>query len=67
MNDVVETRRLKRHPIRGILGGLIVALGAAILLALFGAADFTAWWPFALILGGGALLGLLVGLFAPAL
>ncbi len=66
MRDMVESRRKKRHPIRGFVGGLLFGLGAVILLALFGAAPFTAWWPFAVIVGGCAVLGVLVGLFSRA-
>lgn len=66
MSQGIETKWLKRHPVRGFLGGLLLGLGAVILLALFGAAAFTAWWPFAVIVGGCAVLGVLIGLFAGA-
>jgi predicted membrane-bound spermidine synthase len=66
MSQVVQTRRLGRHPVRGFLGGLLVGIGAVILLALFGEAAFSAWWPFAVIVAGCVVLGVLVGLFAPA-
>jgi len=65
MNDVVETRRRYRHPIRGFFGGLLLALGAVILLVLFGAGAFSAWWPFAVILGGGAVMGVAIGVLTP--
>lgn len=65
MSDAVETRRLNRHPIRGFLGGLLLGLGAVILLALFGGAAFTTWWPFAVIVGSFVVLGVVVGLFTP--
>jgi formate/nitrite transporter FocA (FNT family) len=62
---VAQSRRLRRHPIQGFLGGLFLGLGAVILLAVSGVAAFSAWWPFAVIVGGCAIVGVLIGLFAP--
>ncbi|MDA8309399.1 MAG: hypothetical protein M0Z46_02080 [Actinomycetota bacterium] len=65
MRAVTPTRRLRRHPIQGLLGGLFMGLGAVILLSLSGAVAFGTWSPFAAIAGAFGLAGLLVGLFAP--
>lgn len=66
MSLTVERKRLRRHPLQGFFGGLFVGMGVLILLVILGAAAFTAWWPFVVIAGGCALLGVVVGLFAPA-
>jgi hypothetical protein len=62
---LTEARELRRHPVQGFFGGLCVGVGAIVLLVLFGAAAFTGWWPFAVILGGCCLLGVLVGVLGP--
>ena len=59
-------RTLRRHPVAGFLGGLVLGVGAVVLLALSGAGPFSSWWPFAALAGGCAALGVLVGLAAPA-
>ena len=59
-------RTLRRHPVAGFVGGLVLGVGAVVLLALFGAGPFSSWWPFAAVAGGCAGLGVLAGLAAPA-
>ena len=59
-------RTLRRHPVAGFLGGLVLGIGAVVLLALFGVGPFSSWWPFAAVAGGFAVLGVLAGLVAPA-
>lgn len=56
-----------RHPITGLFGGLLLGLGVIVLIVLFGLAAFTAWWPFAAILGGIIVIGALLGIFGPSL
>ena len=55
-----------RHPIRGAVGGLLLGLGVVILLIVYGKAPFTSGLPFLLILLAFIVLGVLIGLFAPA-
>ena len=65
-SSMAPTRVLRRHPVVGFLGGLVLGIGAAVLLALFGVGPFSSWWPFAAVAGGCAALGALTGLLAPA-
>jgi O-antigen ligase len=60
-----ETTR-KPHPIRGLFGGLLLGIGVLILLVLFGAAAFTSWVPFLLILLGCIAVGVLLSIFGPS-
>ena len=41
---------IRRHPIRGLLGGVLVGLGLAILLVIYGAAPLGSWTVIALVL-----------------
>jgi predicted lipid-binding transport protein (Tim44 family) len=41
---------IRRHPLRGLLGGLLIGLGLAILLVIYGAAPLGSWTVIALIL-----------------
>lgn len=41
---------IRRHPIRGLLGGVLIGLGLAILLVIYGAAPLGRWTVIALIL-----------------
>jgi hypothetical protein len=59
-------RTLRRHPAAGFAGGLVLGVGAVVLLALFGVGPFSPWWPFAAVAGGCAALGVLAGVVAPA-
>lgn len=61
----VWTRSTSRRPLRGLLGGLLFGLGLIMLLVLLGAAVFTSWWPFAVILGVCFLVGGLLGFLSP--
>jgi len=63
--ETIETTR-KLHPIRGLFGGLLLGIGVLILLVLFGAAAFTSWVPFLLILLGCIAVGVLLSFFGPA-
>lgn len=58
--------KVVRNPLRGFLGGTFLGIGAVILVVVFGLAAFSAWWPFVVIVGGCAVLGTVVGLYAPA-
>ena len=55
----------KRHPIRGFFAGLLVGLGAAIMLLIYGKLTTDSGWPALAITGGFAVIGVLVGLFGP--
>ena len=41
---------IRRHPIRGLLGGVLIGIGLAILLVIYGAAPLGSWTVIALIL-----------------
>jgi hypothetical protein len=56
----------KRRPIRGALSGLVLGLGVLLLMFIYSAATFTSLLPFVLIVVAFVVLGILVGLFAPA-
>lgn len=60
-------RARKRHPVRGIFGGVLLGLGALMLLVLLGAAAFTSWVPFLLIFLACVAVGVLLSLFGPAI
>ncbi len=60
-----ETSR-KPHPVRGLFGGLLLGVGVVILLVLFGAAAFTSWWPFLVIVLACIAVGVLLGIFGPS-
>jgi predicted lipid-binding transport protein (Tim44 family) len=46
------SRSRKRHPIRGLFGGLLVGLGVALLLVLYGKIAFGTLTPYVIILAG---------------
>jgi len=56
---------VKRHPIRGILYGAMLGIGIAMYLVLFSVTPFE-WATMAIVVGAGAVLGFVWGLFAPA-
>jgi hypothetical protein len=56
----------KRRPIRGALSGLVLGLGTLLLMLIYSAATFTSLVPFILIMVAFIVIGVLVGLFAPA-
>jgi hypothetical protein len=51
---------VKRRPVRGLLAGLLVGLGAAVMVVLYDVSVSSD-----LVLAAGALLGLLWGLIGP--
>jgi hypothetical protein len=59
-------KKRKAHPVRGLLGGIPLGLGVIVLLVLFGAAAFSSWVPFLLIVLGCMAVGVLVDTFGPA-
>lgn len=54
-----------RHPIRGLIGGLILGLGVALLLVFLGIAVLGTWTVIGVVLGFG-LIGLVFALVWPA-
>lgn len=54
----------KRHPFRGLLGGLFLGLGLALMVLVYGKAPFGTVTPFVCLLCGIAA-GLVFGLFGP--
>lgn len=57
--------KLKRHPIRGALWGLMMGLGVALILINFAVIALGTWMPW-IVVGVFIVLGVLWGLFAPA-
>ncbi len=41
---------IRRHPIRGLIGGLLIGLGLSILLVIYGAAPLGSWTVIVIIL-----------------
>lgn len=66
MSGAAPTVTRKRRPVRGALSGLVMGLGVLVLLFIYSAAGFASIVPFMLILIACVVVGLLVGLFAPA-
>lgn len=54
----------KRHPFRGLVGGLLLGLGLALLLLSYAVVPFGSATPW-IVIGGFAVLGALWGLFGP--
>ena len=57
---------MKRHPIRGVIGGFLVGLGVSIFLVIYSAASFETIGPPIVVTVCISLIGLLLGLFGPA-
>lgn len=53
-----------RHPVRGLLGGLILGLGVALLLVFLGIAVLGTWTVIGFVVGFG-LIGLVFALVMP--
>lgn len=53
-----------RHPVRGLLGGLILGLGVALLLVFLGIAVLGTWTVIGFVVGFG-LIGLVFALVVP--
>ncbi len=49
------TTQVHRHPVRGFFAGLMLGLGLAIMLFIYGVVPITALWFLVLVLGGMAL------------
>jgi hypothetical protein len=41
---------IRRHPIRGLIGGLLIGLGLSILLVIYGAAPLGSWTVIVIVL-----------------
>lgn len=57
--------KARRHPIRGFLAGLLLGLGVAMLLFVFGIVPMTIIW-LAIAALGFAVLGVVLAFVAPA-
>jgi len=62
--STTQSMRVKRHPIRGILSGLLLGLGMALLVMVFGKAPFATLTPYVCI-AAGIVAGLAMGLGGP--
>lgn len=58
------TVRVQRHPIRGILSGLLLGLALALMVLVYGKAPFGTMTPW-ICLGAGLVAGLAMGLAGP--
>lgn len=58
------SENVHRHPIMGFFGGLLLGLGLAIMLFIYGVIPITAMW-FVALLVGGAVLGVVLAYVAP--
>ncbi len=56
--------RTKRHPFRGVLGGVFLGLGLALMVLVYGKAPFGTVTPF-VCLACGIAAGLVFGLLGP--
>ena len=54
--------RRRRHPIRGLLAGVTLSLGIALLLLSYGAVRSTSITPFVLLVVAGMVLGFGLGM-----
>ena len=59
------SKSTKRHPLRGLFGGLFLGLGAALLLLAFGVLALKLWYLVGLV-AIGAIIGLVLAFVAPA-
>jgi hypothetical protein len=57
-------RKVKRHPIRSAVFGLIAGIGAALMLVLYGILTLGTIWPI-IVLVGVTVLGALWGMYGP--
>lgn len=57
--------RLKRHPLRGVLGGLLLGLGLALLIITWGKAPFGTATPY-VCLACGVAAGVVLDVAGPA-
>ncbi len=60
MNETVT-----RHPVLGLLAGLLLGLGVVLMLFVFGVVPMTVVW-LGVAVGGGAVLGALAAYVVPA-
>jgi predicted lipid-binding transport protein (Tim44 family) len=59
MSDEERARGVRHHTIRGALGGLLLGMGATLLLVLHGVIAASS---LVVVLGAGTLLGVVVGI-----
>jgi hypothetical protein len=55
---------VKRRPVRGALGGLLLGIGVGVLLLVYGKAPFGRYTPF-IVLAFFFVLGIVIGLAGP--
>jgi predicted lipid-binding transport protein (Tim44 family) len=60
----VSAPRIRRHPIKGLIGGLLLGLGAAIMLVIYRVIAFGTNTPVVVVVVG-VVVGLALSLFAP--
>src|SRR5436190_2134967 len=60
----MSVNEVKRRPVRGAIGGLLLGIGVAVLLLVYGKASFGKWTP-VIIVGAGLVVGIAVGLAGP--
>ena len=61
---VTGTTKVRRHPILGAFAGLLLGLGVAIMLFIYGVVPVTLFWLVGLLVGGLAL-GIVLAYVAP--
>ena len=60
----MSVNEVKRRPVRGAIGGLLLGIGVAVLLLVYGKASFGKWTP-VIIVAAGLVVGIAVGLAGP--
>ena len=63
---IMATTSVKKHPIRGAIYGLLMGLGASLILAGQGIIAFGETGPFVIVIVIGLVVGVVWGLFGPA-
>ncbi len=57
--------KARRHPVTGFFAGLLLGIGIALVLFVFGVVPMTLMW-LGILAGGGAVLGIVVAYVLPA-